>query len=115
MKLGGWWRIWVVASVLLGAFVLLVSADTNDIYNYAQSPTRAEAETYARSESIRLCGAPGYGSVSPKYDNSAFEATVACRSSGLIARTFLFAFFPALILATIGLTLRWIIRGFRRP
>lgn len=119
MKLGGWWRLWVVASVLLGVLAFFIARDVKDVSSFRYAMTEAEARAWVDEGKRRThaCDIMGHEAVEALgHDGqSDYQGSYSCTSDGQYISAFLWFFAPGAFLAAIGLTLRWIYRGFRRP
>jgi hypothetical protein len=116
-KMGGWWRLWVVASVLLGVPTWIISANTHDVSDYQSDMTRVEAEAWvARAQAkVHRCGLSGKPDIAAQPDISGglYSGSFYCTSDRQYILSYFYALLPGAILAAIGLTGRWVFRGFR--
>ena len=110
--MSGWRRLWLVLSVLLGAFAFLLA---NDNYSQAWADVAwngdNEAFWQAAHANPRLSNCD-WGTAEAKYPNGG-SYTVYCQTADPWLFALIWAFFPAVIMAAVGLTVRWVYRGFR--
>lgn len=115
-RIGGWWRLWIVASVLLGALTWLATSQTRDIYSTRSYMTESEAREWVQDQGLRAkaCDIAGLPRVSASPDDRGYYAgSFSCTSDRQYILSFIYALIPAALLAAIGLTCRWVWRGFR--
>lgn len=120
--MSGWKRLWIVLSILLGlvsgamAFGQVNAIDHEFAYQLngikfdpAAFKARAEMEPALRNCEWSTAKATAGSGMS----GSRQLFRVRCNDWRRYWITVLFSFLPALILSTIGLTVRWIWRGFK--
>lgn len=116
--MSGWRRLWIVLSLVFGAFAAMLTWDpTHTEYvtleagqfttwdNFWKLP-KVEAAT-KNCGAGRVRGEYGWGGdTSPTY-------TLECPAKDPLGTSLLWALLPAVVMAAVGLIVRWIYRGFR--
>lgn len=123
-RLGGWWRLWIVASIALGIIPAIIAFQDNHLEwrsvspaPVAVEPTKAESSAIRQdvNEARRRCIVKDNDSVRG-FDNG---QEVVFSSSCVTIRTInaaIFAFFaPGAMLLAIGLAVSWVRQGFKDP
>ena len=121
--MSGWARLWVVSSVLLGDLFASVGYNSGRPYaspfHYDRNIQKVAADAQfwknARAD-VRLkdCDWPtaqtseDYGAM-----GSGVEYTISCDRADRYTSAFWYFLFPGAFFGGIGLTIGWIIRGFR--
>ncbi len=114
--MSGWRRLWIVLSLLLGIPAGLIAYDAHDS-TYAYVPYTAGMKNEAfwqaayRHPVLQDCVWSTAEAMPPIGD----EAMVTCSISGALDMALVWALAPGLLLGALGLTIRWIYRGFRPP
>jgi len=112
--MSGWRRLWVVFSILLGVPALMLGYESEKrLFAYVD---QTEGETpdafWKRAQIIPALKDCDWGSAEAPH---AYGKTyrVECDNRNRYIASIRWAFLPALLMALIGLTCRWIYRGFR--
>lgn len=116
--MSGWRRLWIVASILAGVPTYYIAADSDKAYGTRYGMTFAEVEkTYAGDVISETCEGKvsSYTTVSYNREGpvTTYDLHASCQRTGSSFRSFLWSLLPAILMAAIGLTMRWIYRGFR--
>lgn len=111
--MSGWRRLWIALSVVfgLGAFALAWNANANVLADISYDGNDAAFWERARADAqLQACD--------PLTMRTVFRGTngwyVSCETKDPFTPALLWSIVPALIMALIGLVVRWIYRGFRR-
>ena len=121
--MSGWARLWVVFSLVMGGLLAMSTMNANKVdanpFYYDQSIPKAAADAQfwknARAD-VRLkdCDWPtaqtieNYGGM-----GSSVEYTITCDRTDRYTSAFWYFLFPGAFFGGIGLTIGWIVRGFR--
>ncbi len=125
--LSGWRRLWLVVSALLAIPTYLIAADANS-YAFVTVPATPAMATLSGQEwidegywsaqrnrrELRGCILPTTR-VMPGYNEGEYNVSCDRRPVNVFFDSILWALLPAILLAAIGLTTRWVYRGFKRP
>ena len=125
-RLSGWWRGWVVISVLWTLFAIAAAWPSREnrafdmfpagqaservadlIRNAPDSCVPSSIETTTAAIDDPNAGAAGSGT-------PYLQASLSCRPKGGVWLLVLFVIIPPLILAALGLAIKWVAQGFRR-
>lgn len=114
--MSGWQRLWIVASILMGlpvgATVYSAASQASASVSYPAGMTSAQFWQNAHREpQLSKCDWTTAKAEFPVGDSW----LVRCDTPGALAAALPWALVPGLILGGIGLTVRWIFRGFRPP
>jgi hypothetical protein len=112
--MSGWRRLWIVLSVLFGGTTYIV---TYDAYSRASAEIPYNGDKNAfwqRAEKTRALGDCDWSTAKAEYPLSG-SYLVTCQNQDPWLFASLWALVPGLVMAGIGLIMRWIYRGFRRP
>lgn len=113
--MSGWRRLWLTASVILGLPAAFLGYETEkhhvayvDAYKGESNPTFwVRARQHA---DLKDCD---WGSATADRDMFMNSYRVQCNNPSRYFDAFLWGLLPALLMAVVGLTARWIYRGFR--
>ena len=113
--MSGWRRLWIVLSVVLGGISFAIALDAysraSAVVPYHGNGDTAFWQRAQESPSLRDCEAATM--------KAEFETGdgwwVSCQNGDPYTPAFLWAIVPAVFMAAVGLTLRWIYKGFRQP
>jgi hypothetical protein len=109
---GGWQRLWIVLSILFGVPAFLIAYDINS-RGFAEVAWAGDNQAFWKAARQ----APGLANCdwSTAKSDSSFDgsAFVSCKTTDPLTPALLWALFPAALMAAIGLTVRWVYRGFR--
>lgn len=115
--MSGWRRLWIVLSIIFGVFAAIISwQPTRHDYVQVSNTIKTNDDLWGTSQmqdelthcvpySAKATYAYGYGST--------YTYVVECDEKDPVTTSFLWALFPALLMAVVGLTVRWIYSGFR--
>jgi hypothetical protein len=114
--MSGWRRLWIVSSVLFGVFAGIIAwQPTRHDYVQVSNAVKTNVDLWAtpqmRDEVIRCAG--GMKATYVWGDSSTYTYVVDCDNPDPLTASLLWACVPAIVMATVGLTVRWIYRGFR--
>lgn len=117
--MSGWRRLWIVLSIIFGAFAAILSWQPNHT-EYVTIPTnqftdwdsfwkipKVEAVTTANCGYGTIRGERSYG-----YDGTT-TYRLECPAKDPLTTSLLWALVPAIVMAAVGLIVRWVYRGFR--
>lgn len=115
--MSGWRRLWIVASVLLGIPAYLIAVDSYRLKLYENYASLAEAkrglDLAMGLAQARCLTPPNSLKAYPSGYGEAHYLSFSCDTFAQYFDAVPWALLPALILAAIGLTIRWIYRGFK--
>ncbi len=110
--MSGWRRLWIVASLLFGALTYLVAYD-----NYRRASALmdfngdSEAFWMAAHHNRELGNCIWATAKADHWTGTTYM--ISCQNADPWLFASLWAFLPAIILAVVGITVRWVYRGFR--
>jgi len=112
--MSGWRRLWIVLSIVFGALAFWVAFDAN--YRiWADVPWHGDNDAFwsaaHANPQLHDCN---WETAEAKYPIGEMY-TVYCITKDPFTPALLWALMPALFMALVGLTIRWIYRGFRAP
>ena len=112
--MSGWRRLWITASILLGipAILLGYEAEKHHIGYVDKYQGDTNGSFWKRAQGMPSLKDCDWGSAtsSHMFGNS---YRIQCNNPSRYFDAFLWGLLPALLMALIGLTARWIYRGFR--
>lgn len=110
--MSGWRRLWIVSSVVFGVLAFLIAHENNSrASSYVSWNGNDEAFWSAAYADPALAGCD-WRTAEAKYP-IAGSYSVSCETRDPFTPALPWAFLPAMFMAVVGLTLRWIYRGFR--
>jgi len=114
--MSGWRRLWIVLSILLGVPAGLIAYDAQRHYvyeRYTVETAQAGVDNEGR-RAMRICSqVPRIAARQDEYGPD-YTLSFSCKPKNAGFLAFLWALLPGALLAAIGLTSRWIYRGFKR-
>jgi len=117
--MSGWRRLWVVASILLGAPTLLIAMSVKDFQESMRNEKDVSVATrWVNDTTLEMrsrCNPKEVAKAEWDSYGGGYTGYAYCTTKQQIALSFLFALLPGALLAALGLTIRWIYRGFRTP
>lgn len=116
-KLGGWWRLWLVFSVLVTASMLFTAISSPDVQDYTPEIPGAAVAAWNEDalHKVRACGFLSRPAVLVTREPSGtYIGYYSCTSRAQYGLVALMGIIVSGLIAGVGLTVRWIYRGFRR-
>ena len=119
--MSGWRRVWVVLSILFGLPAAYIAYDTNMARETFYGRTQAEiddADWRGVEAQLNCTARTGTHRTLSSYtteDRGKFDVYFTCRKRNSLGFALALGLAPALLMAAVGLTMRWIWRGFRPP
>ena len=123
-NLGGWWRLWIVCSILIGAVIFASTFDpTPKSLNFSEAVPAGKKVDYDKWRDEKLHGRTCLNSMDypihlvPKNDPEGPGTLILwCEPVPNLKEALLWSLVPGLSLLALGLTFSWVRAGFRtRP
>lgn len=114
--MSGWRRLWIVLSILFAIPAALIAwqPQHSDLLTVKRGSANDDVWAIARSRNgLSRCD---WGTAQAKYlwnEDEGDLYSVECDDKDPLTPALLWSFFPALLMAGVGLTIRWVYRGFR--
>lgn len=119
-RLGGWWRLWVVISVVFGAAVFAINFNPNPAkLEWSEQVPDGVKVDYEKWRDDRLAGrkcAEGFTfplDLSQRDTPNSRVVTMWCTPTPNYLKPLGFALIPGALLLIVGLTFAWVWAGFR--
>jgi hypothetical protein len=118
-RLGGWWRLWIVATTVLaaGLFAMQFQPRQRDIVeteSYLTAEAVAHRLVQVRRDIKPRCVPTSYFEIPARHKDGDYLLVFACRSWASLWTMIGLALLPGALLLAIGLAVRWVRTGFIR-